>query len=185
MLTYLNVPWREGCNTNIVCNNVTSISNSLVLGNDNKSIGIQGGNYIDLTNLVKNLETTTFIQSFSIFQNKIRIGYTNEDGNTLFQDINISELISSDSLNGLSTGTDGKLFLNNLLLDKHYYHVQQTPSSTWVINHNLNKFPSVTILDSSFNKMIAEVFYNNLNTITINFYNNSTLTPQVGYTCLN
>lgn len=40
-----------------------------------------------------------------------------------------------------------------------YVHEQGTASATWTINHNLHKFPSVSIVDSSGNEIVAEVSY--------------------------
>lgn len=51
-----------------------------------------------------------------------------------------------------------------------YIHIQGIPSKVWVINHNLDKFPSVEVVDSAgtayegFNK-----FYVDSNTIRIEF----------------
>jgi hypothetical protein len=53
--------------------------------------------------------------------------------------------------------------------DKNYVHTQSTPSTQWVINHNMNKFPNVAIIDENNNTIWTEVVYNDLNTITINF----------------
>ncbi len=53
--------------------------------------------------------------------------------------------------------------------DKYVSYTQDTASDSWVINHNLNKYPSVTIIDSSNNVVIGEVCYNDLNTVTITF----------------
>ena len=33
--------------------------------------------------------------------------------------------------------------------DKHFRYVQNSPATTWVINHELEKEPSVTITDSA------------------------------------
>lgn len=33
--------------------------------------------------------------------------------------------------------------------DKHFTYEQLVPSSEWRVQHNLNKFPSVTVVDSS------------------------------------
>ena len=33
--------------------------------------------------------------------------------------------------------------------DKHFTYVQAVPSDTWTINHNLNKKPSITVVDSA------------------------------------
>lgn len=44
---------------------------------------------------------------------------------------------------------------------------QAVSSSVWNIFHNLNKYPSVSVVDSSGNEIICEVVYNDLNNITI------------------
>ena len=51
---------------------------------------------------------------------------------------------------------------------------------TWVINHNLNRKPSVTVTDLSGNWVIPDVFYNSANKITLTF-NGAT----AGYAYLN
>lgn len=53
--------------------------------------------------------------------------------------------------------------------DYAYIHDQSIPASSWVIDHNLNKFPSVTIIDTANSEIIGEVLYNNANTLTLNF----------------
>jgi hypothetical protein len=50
-----------------------------------------------------------------------------------------------------------------------YVHTQGAPSSSWAVNHDMNKYPSVTVVDSSDNVVEGEVEYNSLNTLTINF----------------
>lgn len=50
-----------------------------------------------------------------------------------------------------------------------YIHDQSIPALSWVIDHNLNKFPSVTIIDTANSEIIGEVLYNNSNTLTLNF----------------
>lgn len=49
-----------------------------------------------------------------------------------------------------------------------YIHEQGEASSQWVINHNLNKYPSVTVVDSANNEIIAEVKYTSANTCVVN-----------------
>ena len=53
--------------------------------------------------------------------------------------------------------------------DKNYVHTQNTTSSTWVVTHNLNKFPSVSVVDSAGTKVIGQVDYDSLNQITLTF----------------
>lgn len=50
-----------------------------------------------------------------------------------------------------------------------YVHTQGAPSSSWSITHNMNKYPSVTIVDSSNNTVEGEVVYNSLTSLTVNF----------------
>jgi hypothetical protein len=46
---------------------------------------------------------------------------------------------------------------------------QNTASSIWTVEHNLEKFPSVTAIDSSGGLIIGEINYQNNNSLTINF----------------
>ena len=52
---------------------------------------------------------------------------------------------------------------------ENYVHDQQTASTTWVIVHNMNKYPAVNVVDTANDEVIGQVTYNNLNQITINF----------------
>lgn len=53
--------------------------------------------------------------------------------------------------------------------DKTYRHIQGVSSNIWEVNHNLNKYPSVTVRDSAGSIVIGEITYNNENTITLTF----------------
>lgn len=53
--------------------------------------------------------------------------------------------------------------------DKNYLHTQTTASDTWVITHNLNKYPSITVIDSTGAEVIGEIQYDSLNQVTITF----------------
>ena len=50
-----------------------------------------------------------------------------------------------------------------------YTHTQSSASATWTINHNLNCFPSVTIVDSAGSVVIGDVSYTNANTLVVTF----------------
>lgn len=58
------------------------------------------------------------------------------------------------------SGTDG---------DKKYTHEQSSASSTWTINHNLNKKPAVSVVDSLENVVLCEVEYTSLNQVVLTF----------------
>jgi hypothetical protein len=53
--------------------------------------------------------------------------------------------------------------------DKTFVFTQAVASSVWNITHNLNKFPSVTIVDSSNREVEGDVLYIDNNSITLNF----------------
>lgn len=53
--------------------------------------------------------------------------------------------------------------------DKNYIHQQRSASDSWTIVHNLNKYPSITIVDSANNTVVGEVTYISLNEINIKF----------------
>lgn len=50
-----------------------------------------------------------------------------------------------------------------------YTHTQSSASATWTINHNLNCFPSVTVVDSAGSVVIGDVSYTNANTLVVTF----------------
>ena len=51
--------------------------------------------------------------------------------------------------------------------DKNYVHDQASPSASWTINHNLEKRPSVSVVDSAYNKIICEVEYTSNNQVVL------------------
>ena len=54
-------------------------------------------------------------------------------------------------------------------IDQTYIHNQSTASAEWTINHNLNKYPSVTVVDSAGTICEGTVTYIDANTIVCNF----------------
>jgi hypothetical protein len=48
-----------------------------------------------------------------------------------------------------------------------YVHTQASISNSWTINHNLNFFPNVTVLDNANRILETYIQYNNLNSVTI------------------
>lgn len=53
--------------------------------------------------------------------------------------------------------------------DKNYVHVQGTSAKIWSVQHNLGKYPSVTIVDYDGNEVIGSVKHNSVNDLTITF----------------
>ena len=54
-------------------------------------------------------------------------------------------------------------------LDKNYVHTQIAASNNWIIAHNLNKYPAITIVDSGGTVVIGEIEYINLNLAYVKF----------------
>lgn len=50
-----------------------------------------------------------------------------------------------------------------------YTHTQASASATWTITHNLNCFPSVTVVDSAGSVVVGDVVYISANVVSITF----------------
>ena len=53
--------------------------------------------------------------------------------------------------------------------DKNYIHLQNTASNTWIINHNLNKYPAIAVVDSAGSEVVGDVEYIDTNNLRIKF----------------
>jgi len=54
-----------------------------------------------------------------------------------------------------------------VISSKSFVYEQGVASDTWVIQHNLNKYPSISLVDSAGTTFSAATTYNDLNTCTI------------------
>ena len=52
-----------------------------------------------------------------------------------------------------------------------YVHTQTIPATQWIVNHNLNKYPSVTIVNEINVEVIGDIVYTNTNQVIISFSN--------------
>lgn len=53
--------------------------------------------------------------------------------------------------------------------DANFVHNQTLASATWIVDHNLGKLPSVTIIDSANDEVFGEVKHDTINKATISF----------------
>ena len=53
--------------------------------------------------------------------------------------------------------------------DLSFIYEQITPATTWVIEHNLGKFPSISVIDTANTVVTGEYTYNNINKVTLTF----------------
>jgi len=59
--------------------------------------------------------------------------------------------------------------------DKNYVFSQDVAANPWIVNHGLNKYPSVSVVNSALETVYADVEYDSLNQVTITFNG-----PQTG-----
>lgn len=69
----------------------------------------------------------------------------------------------------ISDQTDLWSYITTFTQHDNYIHDQQTSSATWTVNHNMGKFPSVTIVDTAGDEVDASVHHNSNNQLTITF----------------
>jgi len=69
--------------------------------------------------------------------------------------------------------------------DITYTHNQSSTSDTWVITHNLHRFPSVTVVDSADTIVQGTVVYNSSKQLTITFFSGSSALAFQGKAYLN
>lgn len=72
-----------------------------------------------------------------------------------------------EAIEGLSDNT--AITPKTLKLATSYTHIQGTASEVWTINHNLNKNPSITIVDSANNVVSGRRKYVDENTVELYF----------------
>lgn len=117
-------------------------------------------------NLAPNISNqATFNTQFVTNQKNIigNMGVVNATSN------NYNDLNNKPSVNGVILVGNLTNESLGILEDKNFVFNQNVASSLWEINHNLNKFPSVTVVDSGNNIVIGEVIYINENNLQISF----------------
>ena len=69
--------------------------------------------------------------------------------------------------------------------DITFTHNQNTTSDTWVVTHNLHRFPSVTVVDSGDSIVQGTVVYNSNKQLTITFFSGGSALAFQGKAYLN
>lgn len=73
----------------------------------------------------------------------------------------------------LVVGSDGIVTLSDItdvtISDKYFQYTQHVASNNWIIEHNLDKYPSVTVVDSAGTVIVGEINYLSLNTVELHF----------------
>ena len=83
-------------------------------------------------------------------------------------EMNISDV--SGSVPGFRTKTTSlEVLAKYIILENSFDFTQGVPSVLWTIKHDLNKFPSVTVVNESKEVMIGNIKYIDKDNITITF----------------
>lgn len=88
---------------------------------------------------------------------------------------NFSPDVVRENVRVVDSASDGNLVTEKAvaLAVNTYTHDQAISSDTWVIEHNLGKYPSVTVVDSAGTQFMVQIEYNSKNKLTI-YMNGST-----------
>lgn len=123
-------------------------------------------NCCDCTGLTFTIEPTQQEISFSI-EREQEISFS--VGDRIVETGDYDKLIHKPSINGVvleGDKTNEELFIVN---DKHFEYRQLTPSAVWEVEHNLDKYPSVSIVDSAGTMVMGDVEYINSNKVLLLF----------------
>lgn len=116
-----------------------------------------------------------------VLENRITISsYENQDTYCDYEVVSVENSvdypnfleIQVNSISGAGTFLNNGYYIFSVahqVGDKNYEHEQSSPSSQWVVNHNLGKKPAVSVVDSAGTIIICEVEYNSTNQVTLIF----------------
>lgn len=102
-------------------------------------------------------------------KNTIKANITNSPSATEEHKGLIRIATEQEAIEGVSTNT--AITPHTLRLVTNYVHEQGEASNVWIINHNLNKRPQITVTDSAGNVQSGVEKYIDDNTIEIYFNN--------------
>lgn len=94
----------------------------------------------------------------------INTEFSIEEGQAIDTEFQIKANLRIEGEGVIDAVTTGNLVT---ITAKTYIHEQGISSDTWEINHNLNKYPSVTVVDTAGTVFTAQVEYNDENTCTV------------------
>ena len=124
----------------------TQVYYAIKNGNNRESgIGTTGAN----KTLVRTTPHTTLVN-----------GVYNNNSPSAINLVSASTVFLSATSNMLETAATG---------DKNYVHVQNSPLSVWNINHALNKFPAISVVDSALSEVIGDINYVDVNNVILTF----------------
>lgn len=99
--------------------------------------------------------------------------HTNETTSAplLVQDKLLQLIYNLSELDPELIGTEIEEYLNEhgIQTPGYVYDRNSIVAASWIIDHNLNKYPQVTLIDDAGNMFEADILYNSLNQVTVVF----------------
>ena len=92
------------------------------------------------------------------YTNSINLNLIDTTTSTSIDVIDVSRNITAEIITAAATGSD-----------KNFVFTQSTLSTSWVIEHDLDKYPAVEIVSTAHDKIVGSVSFDSVNQITINF----------------
>ena len=124
--------------------------------------------FFDVTDPITGLTSTTLVDSI-LTQN------ANPGGTTLTIAGNIS-ITGTLADSNASVGTNGQVLTSTVTgiawadnVQATFEFTQGVPATTWNITHDLNKFPSITVIDTGNTVVTGEYNYTSNKTVTLTF----------------
>lgn len=85
-------------------------------------------------------------------------------GTSNYNDLENKPKINNVTLEGNKTSSE-----LGLTGDKDFTYIKNTPDKIWEITHNLDKYPSVTVVDSAGSVVMGDITYTSKSAIKITF----------------
>lgn len=85
-------------------------------------------------------------------------------GTSNYNDLENKPKINNVTLEGNKTSSE-----LGLTGDKHFTYIKSTPDKIWEITHDLDKYPSVTVVDSAGSVVMGDITYTSKSTLTVTF----------------
>ena len=85
-------------------------------------------------------------------------------GTSNYNDLENKPKINNVTLEGNKTSSE-----LGITGDKHFTYIKSTPDSVWEITHNLDKYPSVTVVDSAGSVVMGDITYTSKSALTVTF----------------
>lgn len=108
----------------------------------------------------RSINDETIIYEIEATSNVKNVKVSSTNSHNSLYNRNLPDQHSIDAITGLREALETGA-------DKTYVHEQGIASDTWEIQHNLNKYPSVTLVDSANTQFEAQVIYNDKNNCTV------------------